>query len=145
MKVKDLLTKKSSVVITVTADQPLLAASRLLTKHAIGALVVVDSAGLPIGILSESDIVHAFAHDASGIISRTVADVMATDLIVCVPDDELQHLSSIMTRHRVRHLPVVSNNELLGIVSLGDVVKALLDHAEGEAITRRLHATGNYS
>jgi CBS domain-containing protein len=146
MQVKDILTKKSPTVITTTPDQSLQEAGRLLAEHNIGALVVVNKAQTPVGIISERDIVRAFAAVGSQILTQTVGDVMTTDLIVAVPEDELDRVSTIMTHKRVRHLPVINtNNELIGIISIGDVVKAQLDYFEGEALNLRHYITGSYA
>jgi CBS domain-containing protein len=145
MQVKDILTKKSPRVITITPDQSLHEASRLLAEHNIGALVVVNQAQTPVGIVSERDIVRAFATTGNQMLTQTVSDVMTKDLIVAVPEDELDHVSNVMTHKRIRHLPVISNDELIGIISIGDVVKAQLDYFEGEALNLRHYITGSYA
>lgn len=144
MKVQSILTKKNPQVITVRPDQSLHEASQLLDEHNIGALVAVNSAHVPVGIISERDIVREFARNREAILSKTVGDVMTKDVIVALLDDELDHLSNIMTHKRIRHIPVVDGDKLIGIVSIGDIVKAQLDYFEGEALTLRHYITGNY-
>lgn len=141
MKVKELLKKKPGAVVTITLDKSLLEASQLLTEQNIGAVVVVDSAGIPVGILSERDIVRKLAALKADIVNHQVADAMTEDVIVAFPDDDLSYVSNTMTDKRVRHLPVMNEHKLVGIVSIGDVVKAQLDHLEYEAHMLRQYIT----
>jgi CBS domain-containing protein len=133
MKVKDILAHKSADVISIEPQQTLHDASHLLAQHNIGALLVVDEAGLPVGILSERDIVRALAEHGAAALDFAVDRAMTKDLIIALLDDDLAYLSSTMTAKRIRHLPVMHEQQVLGIVSIGDVVKARLDHFEGEA------------
>jgi CBS domain-containing protein len=132
MTVKTLLAKKSGDVITVGPERTLHEASALLAKHNIGAVIVVAE-GKPVGILSERDIVRKLAEVGSKCLELKVGDVMTKDLIIAVPEDELGYLSNTMTDKRIRHLPVMDGDTLVGIVSIGDVVKAQRDHFRGEA------------
>lgn len=133
MKVKDVLSKKSSTVVTITADQTLLEASHLLAEYNIGAVMVVDEDGASLGILSERDIVRKMAMLKADVVDLKVAEAMTEDVITALPDDDLSHVSSVMTEKRIRHLPIMDGRKLIGIVSIGDVVKAQLDHVENEA------------
>lgn len=142
MNVKEILRKKSALVITMKADQSLVEASQLLAEHNIGAVVIVNDGGTPIGILSERDIVRELAASQADVVHHTVRDVMTEDVIVALPDDDLSYVSSTMTDRRVRHLPVVEGQKLVGIVSIGDVVKAQLDYYESEAHMLRQYITG---
>lgn len=144
MKVKEILKKKSADVITVTPNQPLKEASKLLADYNIGALVVVDDSGYPAGIISERDIVRAVARHGEKVFSLRVSDVMTADLIIALMDDDLSYLTTTMTNKRIRHLPVMDDEKLAGIVSIGDVVKAQLDYFEGEAHTLRQYISGGY-
>lgn len=142
MNVKEILGKKSATVITITAEKSLLEASQLLAEHNIGAVVVVDKTGAPTGILSERDIVRLFAELEGKVLDRKVEDSMTKDLIVAYPDDDLSYVSSTMTDKRIRHLPVMDDQKLVGIVSIGDVVKTQLDHFANEAHMLRQYITG---
>lgn len=141
MKVNDVLSKKSADVITIGPDQTLHEASQLLAKHKIGALVVLDDDGSPVGILSERDIVRELARLQAEAINRSVHDAMTEDIVIAVPDDDLAYVSSTMTDRRIRHLPIMKDDTLVGIVSIGDVVKAQLDDVKYEARMLRQYIT----
>lgn len=142
MKVRDLLAKKPSGVITISPDETLRAASEVLAEHNIGALVVVDAAGLPVGILSERDIVRAVATGGETALRLSVSAVMTRDLIIAVPEDDAAYLIRTMTDRRIRHLPIMHDQRLAGMVSIGDVVKAQRDFFEDEARTLERYITG---
>ena len=141
MKVKDILNKKSTTVVTITADKTLLEASYLLAEYNIGAVVVVEKGGTSVGILSERDIVRKMATLKDEVFKLRVADAMTADVITALPDDDLSHVSGVMTDKRIRHLPIMDDQKLVGIVSIGDVVKAQLDHVENEAYMLRQYIT----
>lgn len=141
MKVNDILGKKSAAVITIGPDQTLHEASQLLAKHRIGALVVVDGDGRPVGILSERDIVREMATLKSEVVERKVHEAMTQDIVIGFPDDDLGYVSSTMTEKRIRHLPIMADDALVGIVSIGDVVKAQLDDVKYEARMLRQYIT----
>ena len=102
-----------------------------LTDHNIGALPVVDGGHL-VGIVSERDVVRRLHANGPSALSATVADLMTTGVVTCAPDDDAAGLAGIMTERRFRHLPVVVDGELVGIVSIGDLVKARIDMLEQE-------------
>jgi CBS domain-containing protein len=134
MKVRTILSTKGMNVITIHPDQTLKEALILLAEHNIGALVVVNKAKQPVGIVSERDIIRAAArHD--DVFSWTVSKVMTEDLITGVPQDDLISVAHTMTEKRFRHLPIMDQGELVGIVSIGDVVKAQRDQYKGEIDT----------
>lgn len=143
MKVKDVLAKKSPGVITISPQQTLLAASQLLTKHNIGVVVAVDADEMPVGILSERDIVRALAGAGAAALERPVSSVMTRDIIIATPDDNLTSVSSTITERRFRHIPIVEADTLVGIVSIGDILKAQMSHFEGEARALERYITGN--
>ena len=144
MKVQEILAHKSAGVITIAPEQTLQHASNILAKHNIGALVVVDTKGQPIGILSERDVVRALSQHGAASISLQVADAMTKGehLIIALPEDDISYLSQTMTAKRIRHLPIMANQELVGIISIGDVVKAQIDHLEVEARTLMSYILG---
>jgi CBS domain-containing protein len=143
MKVKEVLQKKSATVITITPDQSLLEASQLLEKYKIGAVVVVNNEGAPIGILSERDIVRELALLKAEVLNRSVHEAMTEDIIIGFPDDDLSYVSSTMTDKHIRHLPIMEDQQLVGIVSIGDVVKAQLDNVQYEAHMLRQYITNS--
>lgn len=135
MKVKRLLATKSGAVITIRPDQPIRDAVALLARHNIGALVVVAAGGnLPVGILSERDIIRRAAENED-VFSENVHDIMTKEVITGMPQDDLYSVMHTMTERRFRHLPVVNENELIGIISIGDVMKAQRDEYRGEIDT----------
>ena len=145
MKVQDILQKKSSQVFTLQSHQTLLEASQMLTTHNIGSLLVVNEKNHLIGIISERDIVRQLAQHGEEVGTVTVGEVMTTDVLIAVPDDDVTYLSNTMTNNRIRHIPVLQDGELVGIVSIGDVVKAQLDLYEGEAHYLQNYITGGYA
>ena len=132
--VASILARKGGRVVTCRPDQPIRQALGLLAEHNIGALVVVDGTGAPVGILSERDIVRESARDER-LFGRGVGEIMTRDVIVGVPEDDLRAVRHTMTERRFRHVPVVVEGRLVGIVSIGDVVKAELDQYLGEVDT----------
>lgn len=133
MKVHEVLEAKGAVVITAEPDCPLSVAARALAERNIGALVVMDEQDLLIGILSERDIVRAFALGGTKALAGNVRDYMSKDVITCQLDDTCRELMGVMTRHRIRHIPVLAKNEVVGIISIGDVVKHRVEEVETEA------------
>jgi len=134
MNIASILARKGSRIVTCRAEQSIRQALSLLAEHNIGALVVVDDAGGAAGMLSERDIVREAARDER-LFGRTVGEIMTRDVIVGVPEDDLRAVRHTMTERRIRHVPVVVDGRLVGIVSIGDVVKAELDQYLGEVDT----------
>lgn len=144
MKVKDVLKKKSADMIVIQPEQSLHDASQLLAEHNIGALVVVDDAGETVGILSERDIVRCLASLKAGVVEQAVKEAMTEDIIIGFLEDELSYVSNVMIDKRIRHLPIMEEHNLIGMISIGDVVKAQLEHYAGEAHMLRQYITGEY-
>ena len=134
MNIQHVLATKGAHVITIRPEQTIREALDLFIRHNIGALVVLDDAGQLIGILSERDILRA-APMNEAIFSQPVRGVMSRDIITAVPQDDLISVANTMTEMRIRHLPVVDQGRLVGIVSIGDVVKAQRDEYRGEVET----------
>src|SRR5699024_6951337 len=127
MRIHDILRRKGDSVVTIRSDATLTDLLVVLTEHRIGAVVVSDADGEVTGIVSERDvIIHLRGSDAPSS-SVYVRDLMTTSLITCTPDDELETLARTMTERRIRHLPVLVDGKLAGVVSIGDVVKQRLD------------------
>lgn len=134
MSVGRILATKGSKVITIQPDRTVKDALMTLAEHNIGALVVIDESNHPVGIISERDIVRDAARD-DDFITKRVRDVMTGDVVTGTAQDDLRSVANIMTERRFRHLPIVENDELIGIVSIGDVVKAQRDQYQGEVET----------
>jgi CBS domain-containing protein len=134
MNIASILARKGGRVVTCRAEQSIRQALSLLAEHNIGALVVVDDAGGAAGMLSERDVVREAARDER-LFGRTVGEIMTRDVIVGVPEDDLRAVRHTMTERRIRHVPVIAEGRLVGIVSIGDVVKAELDQYLGEVDT----------
>lgn len=129
MRVTDIIRRKGGDVVTLPSGATIAQLIAALTEHRIGAVLVMDGTTIA-GIVSERDVVRHL-HAGTGL-DRAIREVMSAPVITCAPGDELQELATVMTAHRLRHLPVVADGRLLGIVSIGDVVKARLDELEAE-------------
>lgn len=138
MLIQRILSAKGGEVLTVASSTSIADAVASLAEHRIGALVVSDDDGVSVtGILSERDIVRALGSDGPDVLGKTVADLMTIEVFTCGPDATAEDLMGLMTEHRVRHIPVLADGRLAGIVSIGDVVKHRLGELETE--TRALH------
>lgn len=136
MNVDAVLAAKGREVATVEPFATLATIAQRLRVKRIGALVVLDD-GKVVGVISERDIVHAFAAHRAETSEIKVADVMTRNVISCRPNDSLTRVLGLMTRHRVRHLPVLEAGRLAGLISIGDAVKHRLDELEMEAAVLR--------
>lgn len=135
MKLMRILATKSGPVITIRPEQPVREAVALLTRHNIGALVVVgEENDNPVGIISERDIIRRVAEDED-VFSQPVSELMTHKVITGVPQDDLISVINTMTERRFRHLPVVDNGKLIGIISIGDILKVQRDQYRGEIDT----------
>jgi len=137
MKVSALLDQKGRTVHTTTAETPAADAAKMLVDYRIGALLVVDDQGQAVGILSERDIVAGIAAKGGNLAKSTVGGLMTRELVKCAPGDSVVQLMGKMTERRVRHLPVFDDEQLLGIVSIGDLVKNRIEEIETEATALR--------
>ena len=131
MKIRDILRHKGHDVVTASTGDSVLQAVRVLVDHNIGGVVVVDG-GEVIGILTERDILRLVARRPDELQALEVGQVMTRDVIKLVPDDDLAHVMEVMTENRIRHLPVIEEGRLAGIVTIGDVVNAFRRVAEDE-------------
>ena len=137
MRVSAILSSKGSTVATIAPDEPITEALTELRLRGVGALVVSTDGRNIDGIISERDIVILLAERGEIGLRERVSAVMTSEVRTCSPDDSLETLARLMTEHRHRHLPVVVDGLLTGIISIGDVVKARLSQLEDE--TRKLH------
>jgi CBS domain-containing protein len=136
MRIRDILREKGPTVITIAPELPLQEALHVLAEHNIGALVVFD--GRIRGIISERDLLRRAALDLAGLARAQVRDAMTAEVVTAAPDADIRDVMDIMTEHRIRHLPVLEGDHLVGIISIGDVVNALRSTVESE--NRYLHA-----
>src|SRR4030095_10616388 len=134
MTIASILATKGNKVVTIRPEQSIRDALRVLADHNIGALVAIDPSRRPVGILSERDVVRAAVRDEA-VCGRAVSQLMTRDVIVGAPGDDLAAVGQTMIQRRIRHLPVVEGGKLIGMVSIGDVVKAQRDHFQGEVDT----------
>ncbi len=134
MNVQHILAVKGKGVVTIKPDHTIKYAIMQMEKHNIGSLVVLNRAGRMVGIVTERQIVRQ-APKVADILSRRVDEVMRTEIITVTPQDDLNALAHAMTEHRIRHLPICDQGNLIGIVSIGDILKAQRDLYRGEAST----------
>jgi CBS domain-containing protein len=130
--IQDVLGDKGNDVVTIGPGETVQRAVEVLNERRIGALVVRDGAGAVIGILTERDIMRGLQAQGGRIDSLAVSDLMSKDLVCGLPEDDLDYVMSRMTENRFRHLPITSGDRLVGIISIGDVIKALKSAREYE-------------
>ena len=143
MKVADILRVKGSNVITVPPTATLVTLVHLLKLERIGALIVSRDGKTIDGIVSERDVAWGLAEHGADLLNLQVADLMTKSVLTCSPDDTIASIARIMTERRLRHLPVQLNGELVGVVSIGDVVKHRLEEMQLEANVLRDYATAH--
>jgi len=132
VQISQILRRKGHQVATVDADVSVRDALALLDRHGVGALVVSADGQRIDGIISERDIARGLHEHGAALLAHPVSSVMTADVHTCVPGASVHELARAMTDRRVRHVPVVDGGRLVGIVSIGDVVKARLDELEAE-------------
>ena len=131
MRVQEILVTKSSDIYSIHPDDSIEEALQALAERNVGVLLVMEEGKL-VGIVSERDIVREAAELGVALFTETVRAIMTPDLIIASPDDELGYLINTMTNQRIRHLPVMDDGELIGLISIGDVVKSMQAMYEGE-------------
>jgi CBS domain-containing protein len=131
MRIADVLRTKGDAVATITPQTSIGGLLNELALHNIGAMVVVSTDGV-VGIVSERDVVRSLHEHGADLLRRPVSDIMSTRVATCAPTDSVDSLSALMTRNRVRHVPVIDAGRLAGIVSIGDVVKTRMEQLEAE-------------
>ncbi|MFP6696462.1 MAG: CBS domain-containing protein [Alphaproteobacteria bacterium] len=143
MYVERILALKGNDVISVTTNETIGVAANILSKNRIGAILVRDDDGFVRGVLSERDIVRGLADLGSRCLETGVVELMTRDVVFCGPEDDIDTIMAIMTDRRIRHLPVMRENQLLGLISIGDVVKFRTEEIKSEADAMRQYiATG---
>ena len=144
MKVKEILAVKGSRVITIHQDNTLLEAISIFFINKVGSLIVVDEHDHIKGILAPNDILKAVHTDLDNIKQAKVNQFMSKDLIVAKKEDDVDYLQAIMTENRVRHIPILEKGRLLGLVSIGDVVKAQIKKMDVENQYLKEYIEGKY-
>ena len=131
MRIADVLKNKGAAVSTITPDMIVRELLASLVARNVGAMVVVSSAGL-VGIVSERDVVRKLHEYGADLLDRPISDIMTTRVITCAPSDSVDSLSGLMTTNRVRHVPVIEDGQLVGIVSIGDMVKTRMEELQSQ-------------
>lgn len=131
MRIRDILRAKGDDVVTISPDHTVQGAIKVLVEHGIGAVIVEEDDTVR-GIFTERDILRLAAAGVGALKDTRVGDVMTTDLVVGVQDDHVDYVMEIMTKNRIRHLPILEDGALAGIVSIGDIVNALRNEIEAE-------------
>jgi CBS domain-containing protein len=134
MKVSHILSSKTGELVTITPEQTIKTAVKRLVERNIGALLVVDENNNLVGILSERDIIR-WSSQTDDVLKMSVAEVMTRNVVTGLPQDDLMSVANTMTERRFRHLPIMDGGKLIGIISIGDVLKAQRDKYRGEIDT----------
>ncbi|MDE1906119.1 MAG: CBS domain-containing protein [Rhodospirillales bacterium] len=142
MLVNTILKNKPPGFFSVTPATPVSGVIDILAKKGIGAVLVVENGEL-VGILSERDIVRSLSRCAAKTLELTAGDLMTREPITATPETTTEQAMEIMTDRHFRHLPIVENGKLAGLVSIGDVVKARIDQSQHEVDTLRVYVAGN--
>ncbi|BBH68859.1 signal transduction protein [Actinoplanes sp. OR16] len=143
MRISDILRVKGDQVVTVPPATPVARLLEVLAQHRIGAVVVSQDGRSVEGIVSERDIVRALAARGAAVLSEPVSAIQTTQVRTVAPDAQLEDVERLMTERRFRHVPVVTGNQLGGVVSIGDVVKFRIDELETERSTLADYITGD--
>lgn len=140
MRVSDILAAKGDKVHTVRRDETIANLVQRLRLERVGALVVSERDNSIDGIISERDVAHGLAEYGADVLSRKVGELMTVAVVTCTADETLAHIAKLMTHRRIRHVPVVEGKKLVGMVSIGDVVRYRLDELELESNVLRDYA-----
>jgi len=144
MKVRDILKDKGTEVATIGTEETIGDAAKILVEKNIGSLLVQDEKGAIAGIITERDILKQCNQCLESLKETKVKDVMTKNLIVASLDDDLDYVENIMTQNRVRHLPIISNQKLEGIISIGDLVNVLRGECKVENRYLKDFISGKY-
>jgi len=142
MTISALIQGRNDNIVHAVGTDTVTEAARKLAEMRIGALPVLNGKKV-VGIFSERDVIYGLRDHGEGMLSKTVAEVMTTPVITVSPDSSVMAALSEMTRRRIRHFPVVENDELVGFISIGDLVKYRIDKIESEADAMRQYIQGS--
>ena len=144
MRVSDVLKDKNRGVITTTTGTSITQAMKQLIENSISCLPVLDEEEQLVGIVSDKDIFRAIHQNTENFTWMTCGDLMTTEVIIGVETDDLRYIGSLMTHNRIRHIPIMDDQKLVGLVSVGDVVKMTMDSIEVENRYLKNYITGAY-
>lgn len=133
MRVDVILRHKGNDIISIQPDRTVQDAADALKEHGIGAILVRENGGDVLGVLSERDIVRGLAAQKEKVLDKKVTELMTSTVVTCSPLDTVDEIMELMTQKRVRHIPVTEDGALLGIISIGDVVKHRMSEIEHES------------
>ena len=139
MLVSQVIREKGDIVFTISPDETLSEAAALLHQRQVGSAVVLGAGGAVVGLISERDVVRQLALEGAGALEQPVSAAMTTEVVLAAPDEKVDELLARMTDRRVRHLPVMQGGRLVGLVSIGDLVKRKIAEAEAEAETLKAY------
>ncbi|MBF4996003.1 CBS domain-containing protein [Nocardia sp. BSTN01] len=132
MRISEVLRNKGADVVTIAPEASVGRLLAVLAEHNVGAVVVCGAGGALDGIVSERDVVRCLHRQGAQLLTRPVSDIMTAIVHICSPEDRVESLRATMTEHRIRHLPVVDQGRMVGIVSIGDVVKSAISELQDE-------------
>jgi CBS domain-containing protein len=144
MLVSELLASKSRPLVTTSPHASVMEAMEQLISHHISCLLVINDQNKLVGIVSDKDIFRLVYKFPGVFKEHSVWDIMSENVITVLPSDDVYQVAAIMTKHRIRHVPVVEEEKLLGLVSIGDIVKSQLDHMEDENKHLKKYISGDY-
>ena len=142
MSVEKILREKGFDVVTAKPSTKIADIVGTLAEKKIGVIVISDDESHVAGILSERDIVRGLKRHGPSLLDKVAKDLMTSKVRTCTPSDTVSHLMALMTEHRIRHVPVVVEGKLCGLLSIGDIVKSRLGEIESEASALRAYVTG---
>ena len=142
MKLIEIIKGKQKEIIKIRADRTIAEAANTIAQNKIGALLVDDEAGTIVGILSEHDIVRGMSQHGANLQDVKVSELMTSNLIRCAPGDTVNEAMAMMTDRHIRHLPVFEGEQLVGFISIGDLVKCRMMEvqSEAEALLQYIHS-----
>jgi len=143
MKIKDVLASKSQEVLTIKRSKTTHEAIQMLVGHNIGALLVLDEDGKLEGIISERDILRESAERDKMLRTTKISQVMTKNVIIGLREDDIDYTMGVMTKNRIRHMPIMESEKVVGIISLGDIVNAQLDEREYDNRYLKQYMFGN--
>jgi CBS domain-containing protein len=144
MRIAEILDRKGRDVHTASPEETVMDAVHKLVKHNIGALAVVDAQGQLAGIISERDVLRVLPRDAQKLATMRISERMTKEVVTASPEDDVEACLNTMTGRHIRHLPVCRQGQLIGMVSIGDLVKSRLDDAVFEAHHLTAMVKGQY-
>lgn len=144
MSVQKILDQKGGDVLLAEHGDTITKTVAAMCERGVGSAIVVGPDGLPVGILTERDVLRQFARHGENLGQQSTGELMSTPVHTTTPDASIESVMQLMTRHRFRHVPIVDGDRLVGIVSIGDVVKARLQETEAEAESLRKYITTSY-